>query len=291
VKPAPFAYHRPEGVEETLDLLSEYGDDASILAGGQSLIPVLSLRVARPAHIIDINGLSELGQVKTSNGTLEIGALLRQREAIESPLVQEHSVLLAESLPFVGHPETRNRGTLGGSIAHNDPTAELPAVALASNGSVVLRSKNGERREPVASFLVAPYMTSKAPNELVIRLEFPTAETGWGWAFEEIARRHHDFAIVAVAAGVKVDPNGAIGDARLTYAGAAGTAIRATATEAQLRGDTPTPALLDDVAHHVAGELDPPSDPLASAAYRRHIATILTKRALVTAVGRAKGTQ
>jgi aerobic carbon-monoxide dehydrogenase medium subunit len=291
VKPAPFAYHRPESVEQALDLLAEHGDDANALAGGQSLIPVLSLRVARPEHIVDINGLSELAHVEQRNGMLELGALVRQRDAIDSPLVEEYSVLLAEALPFVGHPETRNRGTLGGSIAHNDPAAELGAVALASNAVVVLRSKRGERRERVADFLVAPFMTSKAPDELVVQLDFPVGGQGWGWAFEEITRRHHDFAMVAVAVGIKLDESGAIDEARLAFAGAGGTALRAAETESQLRGATPTPALVDDASHNVAGELDPPSDPLASAPYRRHVATILTKRALVSAVERAKGSR
>ncbi len=289
MKPPPFSYHRPETLEETLALLAEHGSDASVLAGGQSLVPALNLRLARPAHVIDINRISGLDRVEERDSSTVVGAMVRQRAALESPVVRERIPALAEALPRVGHPETRNRGTLGGSLVHNDPAAEFATVALACDAEVVVvSSSRGERVARIAEFLVAPYTTAKEPDELVVEIRIPADDAGWGWAFDEISRRHHDFALVAVGVGLRVE-NGSISDARLSYAGAGGTALRAPEAEQVLRGEAPSAEAFSAAAAHASGELDPPSDVLASADYRRHVARELTKRALASAYARAKG--
>jgi carbon-monoxide dehydrogenase medium subunit len=290
VKPPPFSYHRAETLGEALELLAEHGSDASVLAGGQSLVPVLSLRVARPEHVIDINRVAELGAVSRENGTLALGALVRQREALESAEVAAACPLLSLALPFVGHPETRNRGTLGGSLAHNDPAAELGTVVVALDGELVLRSAaRGERRLPAREFLLAPYLTAREPDELVTELRLPAARGGSGWAFDELSRRHHDFAVVGVAAGLELARDGTISAARLAFAGAGGCPLRAPAAEALLAGEEPGEELFAEAASRAAAELDPPSDVLASAGYRRHVAGVLARRALAAAERRAQG--
>ena len=288
MKPAPFAYHRPGDLEEAISLLAEHGDEASVLAGGQSLLPVLSLRIVRPSHVIDVNAVPGLDDIGVEDGTLVLGAMVRQRTALESQVVQSECRLLAEALPHVGHPETRNRGTVGGSLVHNDPAAEIGAVAVACDADIVLRSTGGTRTERAADFLLAPYMTAKQPDELVVEIRLPRTSASWGWAFEEVARRHHDFALVGVGVGIEI-VDGSVADARIAFAGAGGTALRAHGAEALLRGAPPSPEAFADAAQHAATEIDPPSDVLASADYRRHVATVLTKRSLATAAARSKG--
>ncbi|HJU46900.1 MAG TPA: FAD binding domain-containing protein [Gaiellaceae bacterium] len=289
MKPAPFAYRRPEGLEEALAILAEHGDETSVLAGGQSLVPVLSLRVARPALVLDINRIAGLDSIERRDGSLVVGALVRQRAALASAHVAEDAPLLAAALPHVGYPETRNRGTVVGSVAHNDPAAEIPAVAVTLDAEVVLRSASAERVVPVAEYLVAPYLTAREPGELVValRLQIPASPLGWGFA--EVARRHHDFALAAAAAGIGLAPDGTVSDARIALAGVGATAFRATAAEALLAGGTPEPALLAEAAARAVEESDPPGDVLASAAYRRHVSRVLVGRVLTQALDRAKG--
>jgi CO/xanthine dehydrogenase FAD-binding subunit len=288
MKPSPFDYHRPSTVEGALLLLSEHGYDASVLAGGQSLVPVLSMRIAHPEHVLDLNAIPGLDAITVENGTLVIGAMTRQRSALESKIVSDECPLLTAALTHVGHPETRNRGTIGGSIVHNDPAAEIGAVAMACDAEIVLRSSTGTRTEAVADFLIAPYMTAKRPDELVVEIRLPRTSAAWGWAFEELARRHHDFALVGVGVGIEL-VEGAIADARLAYAGAGATALRSRAAEEVMRGALPSPELFAEADRVAASEIDPPTDVLASSDYRRHVATVLTKRALATATARAKG--
>ena len=289
MKPAPFAYRRPETIDEALALLAEHGDDTSVLAGGQSLVPVLSLRVARPSLVLDINRIAGLDTIERSNGALAVGALVRQRAALESPSVTEDAPLLAAALPYVGYPETRNRGTVVGSLTHNDPAAEIPAVAVALDADVVLRSVEGERAVPASEYLVAPYLTSRRPNELVVALRLQVASHPTGWGFAEVARRHHDFALAAAAAGIALAPDGTVSDARIALAGVGATAFRVHAAEALLVGSVPEPELLAEAAVRAVEESDPPGDVLASAAYRRHVARVLVGRVLTQALDRAKG--
>ncbi len=219
---------------------------------------------------------------------LVLGPMVRQRTALESELVRRECPLLAEALEHVGHPETRNRGTVVGSLVHADPAAEIGTVAVACDAELVLRSSDGTRTERASEFLLGPYMTTKRPDELVVGLRLPRDAPGWGWAFEEIARRHHDFAIVGVAVGIKLGDD-RIAEARIAYAGAGGTALRAPVRRSSCAEKSLPPRRSTTAASCAATEIDPPTDVLASGAYRRHVATVLTKRSLQIATARAKG--
>jgi carbon-monoxide dehydrogenase medium subunit len=289
MKPPRFSYHCPESVEEALDLLAEFGDEAAVLAGGQSLMPMLSLRIALPERIIDINRLGELSVIDAADGGLRLGAMVRQRAALASGEAREGCPLLADALPLVGHAETRNRGTIGGSLAHADPVAELPAVAVALDAQIVLSSRMETRVLSADEFFVAPFMSARTPAELVREVRLPEWPVGTGSSFQELAPRHNDLALVGVAALVRLDPNGTIVEARLAYAGGGGVPVRAREAERSLVGRAAGGDAFAETASVVIGELDPPSDVLASAAYRRHAASVLTHRALSEAASRARG--
>jgi carbon-monoxide dehydrogenase medium subunit len=289
VKPPLFEYHAPESAAEALDVLAEFGDEAKVLAGGQSLVPLLNLRLARPAHLLDINSVSELGQLAAWDGGLRIGALVRQRVAERSDLVRQRSPLLAEALPMIGHPQIRNRGTVGGSLAHADPASELPAVALALDATLLVRSTRGERTLRADQFFVSYLTTALQADELLVESRWPAWPPNTGWAYLEVSRRHGDFAMLGVAATLQLASNGSIAAARLAYTGASATPVRAVAAEAALVGQPPSTSTFTAAAEHAAGALDPESDVHASAAYRRHVARILTERALARAQARAQG--
>jgi CO/xanthine dehydrogenase FAD-binding subunit len=288
VKPPPFEYHAPESLAEALDLLAQLGDDAKVLAGGQSLLPLLNLRLARPAHLVDINAVQELSQLGTWDGGLRIGALVRQRAAERSNLVRERAPLLAEALPLIGHPQIRNRGTVGGSLAHADPASELPAAALALDAQLVARSARGERVIEPAAFFKSFLTTALEPDELLVETRWPGVPAGTGSAYLEVSRRHGDFAMVGVACTVRLDAAGSIADARLAYTGAAPVPVRAQQAERELQGQPPTEATFATAAERAADSLDPESDVHAPAAYRRHVAKVLTRRALALAHQRAQ---
>jgi aerobic carbon-monoxide dehydrogenase medium subunit len=291
MKPPPFEYHAPSSTEEALDALGQFGSDAKVLAGGQSLVPLLNLRLARPAHLIDINGLeSEIGQIRTNNGSLSIGAMTRQRTAERSASITERCPLLAEALPLIGHIQIRNRGTVGGSLAHADPASELPAVAMLLDADLVVRSKSrGERVIKADQFFVSFLTTALEPDELLVEIRLPGWPTGAGWSYQEISRRHGDFAMVGVACLVRLNANGTIAEARLAYTGAAPSSVRARDAERSLAGQQPSSDAFAEAAEQAAQVLDPASDVHAPAAYRVHVAKVLTRRALQTAVARATG--
>jgi CO/xanthine dehydrogenase FAD-binding subunit len=221
VKPAAFQYARPRSLDEALALLAEHGDDATPLAGGQSLVPMMNLRLAQPALVVDLNDLAELAHVERRDGMLAVGALARQRDVERSPECRDLCPLMAEALRFVGTPQTRNRGTIGGNLAHADPTSELPAVVVACGGEVVLASRRGTRELPAADFFAGPHMTAREPDELLVEVRVPAFEPGTGWAFEELAWSFTAHPIVAVAAvtgsdGVRVAVSGVAGSPLLT---------------------------------------------------------------------------
>jgi CO/xanthine dehydrogenase FAD-binding subunit len=279
----------PESLDETLALLAEYGPDAKLLAGGQSLMPLLNMRLARPAIVIDLNRVATLDFVRVVDGEVHVGALTRQRAAERSLAVARHLPLMVEALRWVGHPQIRNRGTVGGSLAHADPSAELPAVAAALGATFVVAGRNGERSLAPEDFFQGYLSTAIGPAEVLTEARFPKMAADAGWAFVEVARRHGDFALVGAAAMVR--PAGAkrLRDVRLVFTGVGPKPVRIAEAEAALEGRAPDDAVLAEVAHLVADRLEPESDIQASAAYRKHVAGVLARRALVAAAARAGG--
>ncbi|HYX83961.1 MAG TPA: FAD binding domain-containing protein [Gaiellales bacterium] len=220
MKPAAFDYVRPASVDQALDLLAEHGDDATLLAGGQSLLPMMNLRLAQPALVVDLNELAELAFVELRAGMVAIGALARQRDVERSPECRERCPVIVEALRFVGTPQTRNRGTVGGNLAHADPTSELPAVVTACRAAVVLASRRGTRELPATEFFLGPHVTAREPDELLVEVRVPAFARSTGWAFEELAWSFTAHPIVAVAAvadsaGVRVAVSGVSGTPRL----------------------------------------------------------------------------
>ena len=286
MKSASFGYHAPTSVEDAVGLLADLGEDAKVLAGGQSLVPLLHFRLARPAEVVDINGLSELAYVRNGDG-VELGAMVRHSDAERSDVLRTSAPLLAEAVPLIGHPAIRNRGTIGGSVAHADPAAELPAALLALDAELVATSRRGARTIPAGSFFAGFLTTALDADELLTAIRLPAWVPHRGWAFEEFSRRHGDFALVGVAAIVTADARGRIADARIALSGVASVPVRATAAEQLLTGEAPTNELWESVSRQAGAEVDPPADLHASTAYRRHLVATLTARALGRAWHRA----
>jgi carbon-monoxide dehydrogenase medium subunit len=287
MKPPPFEYFAPERVEDAIELLSRYGEDGKILAGGQSLMPLMNLRLARPQVIIDINRIPALDYIaERANGELAIGALTRQRSLEHSPDVKELNPLLAATLPFIGHFQIRNRGTMGGSLAHADPAAELPAVNLALEAELVLKSAYGERTIPAGEFFLGTMTTAIEPTELLTEIRFPRWRAGSGWAVEEVARRRGDFAIVGVVVSLQLDQNGLCEETRIALFGVGDRPVRAVRGEEILRGQRAETKILAEAAHAAAAELDPVSDVHASREYRREVGACLIRRALQNSLAR-----
>jgi carbon-monoxide dehydrogenase medium subunit len=287
MKPAPFTYHAPETLEEALGLLASL-EDAKVLAGGQSLIPILALRLSRFEHLIDLGGVRELTGIGRTDGTLTIGAMTTETEIEESPEVATAAPLVARATPFIGHFQIRNRGTIGGSLAHADPAAEYPAVAVALDATLELRSAAGGRQVAASDFFEATFMTAAAEDEILTAVHIPVWPGSSGCAVEEVARRHGDFAIVGVAAAVQVEA-GQVTRAGAALFGVGGTPHRVAAAEAALVGCGARDADLPAIGRLAAEDLDPPADIHASAAYRRELAAVLTGRAFGKAIKEAMG--
>ena len=285
MKPAPFEYFDPRTADEVVALLATHGDDAKVLAGGQSLVPMLALRLARPSVVVDVNRVSGLDAITRRGATLSVGALARQR-ALER-WSAERAPLLAAALRHVGHAPIRTRGTVAGSIAHADPASELPALLLCLDGAVIARSGRGTRTIPAGDFFQGPLMTALAADELVTetRWTLPAAQAGWG--FREMARRHGDFALVGVAVVLSVARE-VVADVRIAIFGAAATPVRAAAAERALKGQAASDNVLAEAARLATADLETVTDIHAPAAYRTSVARTLTARALADAVARAK---
>ena len=281
-----FDYEAPKTVSEAVELLAEHLDEASVLAGGQSLIPLLAMRLAYPAVLIDINGIAELSGVSAANGWVTIGAMTREYVAEDSETVAGTVPLLAAALPLIGHEAIRSRGTIGGSLAHADPAAELPAVARALDAEFVVRGQSGERVVPAAEWFEGFLTTSRRPDELLTEVRFPAAERGTGISFQEVARRHGDFAIVGLAASLTLS-GGAISDARLAFSGVSDVPVRAVGAEDLLAGEGPSPELFDEAARRATDDIDPPADLHGSSDYRRKVAGALARRGLRAAADNA----
>ena len=279
-------YEAPTTIAEAVDLLAEHEDEASVLAGGQSLIPLMALRLARPAVLIDINGLSELSLVAVTDGRVTIGAMTREYVAEDSATVGDTVPLLAAALPLIGHEAIRSRGTIGGSLAHADPAAELPAVALALDAEFVVRGRAGERVVPAADWFEGYLATSRRPDELLTEVRFPAAGPGTGVAFLEVARRHGDFAIVGLAVSLTL-ADGVISDARLAFAGVSDVPVRVAEAEDLLVGERPSAELFAEAARVATAALDPPADLNGSSEYRKQVAATLVRRGLQAAADNA----
>lgn len=289
MKPAPFEYLAPLELQEVLESLQQYGEEAKVLAGGQSLMPLMNLRLARPKVIIDINRLSRLSSISAAaNGGLVIGALTRQRAIERSATVQEFNPLLAAAMPLIAHFQIRNRGTIGGSLAHADPAAELPAVSVVIGAEFVLQSARRERVVRAEDFFVDTMTTAIEPDELLTEVRMPAWRPGLGWAIDEISRRRGDFAMVGVTVLVQMDGSEACKDARIALFGVGGRPVRVPRAEGMLRGKAPDQKTLLEIAKSVSDELDPDSDVHASAEYRREVGGVLTRRALEKALVRAR---
>jgi carbon-monoxide dehydrogenase medium subunit len=279
-------YEAPSTVSEAVELLAEHLDEASVLAGGQSLIPLLALRLAHPEVLIDINGIDEMSGMSATDGWVAIGAMTRECVAEESETIAETVPLLAAALPLIGHEAIRSRGTIGGSLAHADPAAELPAVARALDAEFVVRGQSGERVIPAAEWFEGYLTTSRRPDELLVEVRFPAAGPGTGISFQEVARRHGDFAIVGLAASLTIS-EGAISDARLAFAGMSDVPVRAVHAEDLLVGERPSTGLFDEAARRATADIDPPADLHGSSDYRKKVAAALVRRGLRAAADNA----
>lgn len=286
MKPARFAYYDPTTVEEVLALLSEHGDAAKVLAGGQSLVPLMNMRLARPENLIDLNRVGELSYLKEEDGWLRIGTMTRQRQLEKSALAAERWPLLVEATRYIGHLQIRARGTVGGSVAHADPAAELPAVMAALEAEFVIRGPDGgERRTTADDFFLTYLTTSLAPEELLVEIRVPPLPAGSRPAFQEVSRRHGDFALAGAAGIIALDEGGVCTDARIALFGVGPGPVRARAAEDLLKGEPPTEQLLRQVGLEAAKDLEPEGDIHASAEYRKEVGAVMVRRALMQACG------
>jgi carbon-monoxide dehydrogenase medium subunit len=286
MKPCAFTYHAPKTLAEALQLYAGQ-ENARLLAGGQSLVPMMNFRYVLPDVLIDINGVPEIEGIKLAGDRIEIGAVTRQRTLEYSDEIKSLCPLMADAIPHIGHRQTRNRGTIGGSLAHADPAAELPAVALALDATIEIRSARGTRTLPIAEFVQGFMMTALGPDEMLTRISLPIWPRGHGYAFQEFARRRGDFAIAAAATLLQLDRTGTVERAAIALAGVGSRPVRISAGEQVLVGKKPTPELLAEAASH-ATKVEATTDIHASAEYRQHLGGVMTRRALTAALQRAQ---
>jgi carbon-monoxide dehydrogenase medium subunit len=268
--PVGFGYARPDSVDGALALLAEHGEEATVLAGGHSLLPVMKLRLAAPELVIDIGKLTELDYIRVDGDEVAIGAGTRHRTVETSDVLAAECPLLAAVARTVGDPQVRHRGTIGGSLAHADPASDLPAAVLALGGTIVLRSPRGQRQVSITGFYTGVFSSVKEPDELIVEVRVPRTGTA-GWAYEKFTRRANDWAIVGVA----------VVDGRVGLVNMGSTPLRASATEAALADG----ASIEDAAALADQRTEPPADLAGTVEYRRHLARVLTRRALTTAAG------
>jgi carbon-monoxide dehydrogenase medium subunit len=272
VKPAPFAYAKARSVEHAVELLACADGEVRLLAGGQSLIATLNMRLSAPKLLIDLNGVQGLSGIAAKNGQVEIGALTRHAEAEHSAAVARHAPLIARAMPFIGHAAIRNRGTLGGSIAFSDPAAELPACLLALGGEIEIAGDDGNRTVKADDFFKGLFETALGPHDVLTAIRVPAASSDTRTGFAEFARRHGDYAMVGLAASAKASGK-RLSDVRLAFFGIGATPVRATKAEAALAAGT-----VDDAVSALAGEIEPSGDVQATAATKKHLAGVLLRR-------------
>jgi carbon-monoxide dehydrogenase medium subunit len=284
MKPAPFDYVRAESLDEATAALASHGDDAAVLAGGQSLVPLLNFRLARPAVLVDINRIPSLDRVSIADGEIRLGALVRARAVERDRAILDRLPVLVTAVGFIGHPQIRNRTTIGGNLAHADPASELPAVAVAMRAKVVLRSARGERVVDAHNFFRDLFTTAKNPDELLTEVRFPVQDE-MSWAFIEVARRHGDYAMAAACVGLRLEAE-TVAEASVALAGCGPTPVRVAAAEELLLGKSREDRL-DDVREAIVETIQPSSDLHASADYRRSLAGTLVTRSVQQLLGEA----
>lgn len=285
MKPSRFEYYAPQSLDEALALLDRFAGDARILAGGQSLVPLMNMRLARPHRIVDINRLAELDYIRIADDYLSIGALTRHRAIEQSQTVLAACPLLSKAVRFVGHPQVRSRGTIGGSLAHADPAAEYPVVLAALDGEIKLQSARGERIVGWRRFFVSDYATDAEPDEILVEVLFPRSRAVSACEFVELSRRHGDFALVEAAVQIDFNEKKKCARAAIALGGVGGTPLRASLSEEILQGNLPEKDIIHEAASAATENLDPVSDVHASAAYRKQMVSLLVSRALERATG------
>ena len=288
MKPAPFEYYVPDSIEQALDLLHEHGDTARLLAGGQSLVPAMNFRVVQPGVLIDLNRVGELQYIRDDTATLRIGAMTRERALEFNPVISKKTPLLAEAMPHVAHPQIRNRGTLGGSLANADPAAELPVIMLALGARLKVRNADGERWVEARNFFVGMFATDLAADEMLVEIELPAISSHTGWSFMEVAPRAGDYALMGVAALVTLDEDRRCTHARLVYLNAGDGPVEAMEAGSALEGKMPDSESIDAAVELASQkEINPFGNIHASPDFQRHLAQVLTRKTLKQAIERA----
>ncbi len=289
MKPAPFEYHAPTALKEILDLKSQHGDEAKILAGGQSLVPAMNFRVVQPSLLVDLNRVSELGYIREEGDVIRVGAMARERHLEFDKRIEKRVRLLHEAVPFIAHPQIRNRGTIGGSIVNADPAAELPMLMVALSARLKAQNKTGERWLDAKDFFAGMFTTALAPDEILTEIEIPCDAPRTGWSFMEVAPRSGDYAMMGVATLVTLDDAGKCKSAKLVYLNAGDGPVDAVASAGMLAGESITDKLIDDAATHASeNEITPFGNMHASVDFQRHLAKTLTKQTLKTAIARVE---
>jgi len=289
MKPAPFEYAAPDSLDAALALKAQHGDDSKFLAGGQSLIPAMNFRLVQTALLVDVNNLPGLDFIRAEGAELHLGALTRQRQLERDPLIKQYAPLLFEAMPHVAHPQIRNRGTIGGSIAHADPAAELPVIAMALDAKLKIQSSQDTRWVTAREFFKGLFTTELTSQEMLTEIVLPALPARTGTAFLEFARRRGDYALMGIAAVVTLDDKGLCQSARLVYLNAGDAPLEAMNAETLLPGQAFTDALADEVANTAAEQdLSPMGNVHATADFQKHLARVLTRRALATAFERAR---
>lgn len=292
MKPAPFKYHAPHSLEEALSLMNQHADEAKLLAGGQSLVPAMNFRVVQPSLLIDLNRVQEMAYISEDKNALRVGAMTRERQLEFNASIEARTPLLHEAVPFIAHPQIRNRGTVGGSIVNADPAAELPVLMLALDARLKAQSISGERWIDAKDFFVGMFTTALEPNEILVEIELPFMSAHTGWSFMEVAPRAGDYALMGVAALVTLDENGKCTRAKLVYLNAGDGPVDAKDAAKSLEGETLSDAVMESAATMASEkEINPFGNVHTSPEFQRHLAKVLTQKALKQAIQRAGGAQ
>lgn len=288
MKPAPFAYHAPNSLEQALGLMSQHAGEAKILAGGQSLVPAMNFRILQPGVLIDLNRLPELSYISEEDDVIRVGAMTRERHLEFDASLAKRTPLLMEALPFIAHPQIRNRGTIGGSLVNADPAAELPVLALALAARLKAKSFLGERWLDAQDFFAGMFTTALAPDEILVEIELPFMTSRTGWSFMEVAPRAGDYALMGVATLVTVDENGKCKEAKLVYLNAGDGPVDAKEAAGMLAGESLSDTLIESAATVASEkEINPFGNVHTSPEFQRHLAKVLTRKALRQAKQRA----